>query len=200
MYSVEFGVKLKSPAGMSGSEPARPWQRWPTSAAKVTIADRTVTVEGGKNRLQFTHRPEVTVKIDDAGKNVLVERKENTRQARALHGLTRALIANMVEGVTKGFTRELEINGVGWGAKLQGKQVVLNVGFAQPRFVNIPDGVSVEVNGNKVKVTGADKQQVGQTAAAIRATRKPEPYNGKGVKYVEEQIIRKQGKAFAGGG
>lgn len=172
----------------------------PLDAAKVTIADRTVTVEGGKNRLQFTHRPEVTVKIDDAGKNVLVERKENTRQARALHGLTRALIANMVEGVTKGFTRELEINGVGWGAKLQGKQVVLNVGFAQPRFVNIPDGVSVEVNGNKVKVTGADKQQVGQTAAAIRATRKPEPYNGKGVKYVEEQIIRKQGKAFAGGG
>ena len=172
----------------------------PLDAAKVTIADRTVTVEGGKNRLQFTHRPEVTVKIDDAGKNVLVERKENTRQARALHGLTRALIANMVEGVTKGFTRELEINGVGWGAKLQGKQVVLNVGFTQPRFVNIPDGVSVEVNGNKVKVTGADKQQVGQTAAAIRATRKPEPYNGKGVKYVEEQIIRKQGKAFAGGG
>ena len=167
---------------------------------EVSVKGRDVNVKGPKGNLSITLRPEVEVAVEGSTACVTLNGSGAARAARAYHGLTRSLVNNMVEGVTKGFTRELEINGVGWGAKLQGKQVVLNVGFAQPRFVNIPDGVSVEVNGNKVKVTGADKQQVGQTAAAIRATRKPEPYNGKGVKYVEEQIIRKQGKAFAGGG
>lgn len=170
------------------------------SGAKVSIDGRTVVVEGGKSRLEYTHRPEVSVRLDDEGKNVLVERENDTRQAKAQHGLTRSLIANMVEGVTKGFTQELEIVGVGWNAQLKGKTVVLNVGYAFPREVEVPDGVNVEIQQNRIKVSGADKQLVGQTAAAIRAHRKPEPYNGKGIKYVDEQIIRKQGKAFAGGG
>lgn len=170
------------------------------SGAKVSIAGQTVTVEGGKTRLSFDFDRELAVELDDDGKNVLVTRVTETKKAKALHGTTRAIISNMIEGVTKGFSRELEVVGVGWNAQLQGKTVVLNVGYAHPRKVNVPDGVNVEIQQNKIKVTGPDKQLVGQTAAAIRSQRKPEPYNGKGIKYSDEVIIRKQGKAFAGGG
>ena len=168
--------------------------------AKVSIDKRTVTVEGGKSKLQFTFEPEIAVALDDDNKNILVTRTNETSRARALHGTTRAVIANMIEGVTKGYVRELEVVGVGWGAQLKGQTVVLNVGYAHPRIVSIPNGVTVEVQQQKIKVSGPDKQLVGQTAAAIRSQRKPEPYNGKGIKYVDEVIIRKQGKAFAGGG
>lgn len=167
---------------------------------KVSVAGTTVTVESGKNKLTFTHRPEVTVKFDAASKAAVITRNGDSREARALHGLTRALIANMVEGVTKGFTKELEINGVGWGAKLAGKKIALTVGYADTRECEIPDGVKVEVAANRIKISGADKQAVGQLAAAIRSQRPPEPYNGKGIKYIDEVIIRKQGKAFASGG
>ncbi len=167
---------------------------------KVTVAGRDITVESGSNKLQFTHRPEVSVRVDEAAKEVVVERKDDSRTAKALHGLTRALIANMIEGVTKGFVEELEVNGVGWNAKLQGQTVALSVGYADVRTVNVPAGVKVEINQNRIKISGADKQKVGQTAAEIRSHRKPEPYNGKGIKYVDEVIVRKSGKAFAGGG
>jgi len=170
------------------------------SAVKVAVNNRLVTVEAGGKKLTYTHRPEVTVTVDEAGKQVVVARRDDSRTARAMHGLTRALISNMITGVTTGFVRDLEINGVGWTAKLQGKKVVMNIGYADMREVEVPAGVTVEIAGNKIKVSGSDKQAVGQLAANIRAQRPPEPYNGKGIKYAEEVIIRKQGKAFAGGG
>ncbi len=168
---------------------------------KVNVGnDRTVTVESGSNRLSITHRPEVKVTVDEAEKQVVVERQDNERESRAFHGLTRSLIQNMITGVTTGFSKELEINGVGWTAQVQGQRVGMNVGYADTKYVPIPNGVTVDVQGNRVKVSGMDKQAVGQCAAQIRATRKPEPYNGKGVKYIDERIIRKAGKAFGGGG
>ena len=170
------------------------------SGVKVSIADRTVTVEAGSNRLSMVHRPEVTVHVDDKANAVIVEADDSIRVARAMHGLTRSLINNMVEGVSKGFTKELEIVGAGWSAKMQGMTVQLNVGYADTREVAIPSGVTVEVNpATRIKISGADKQAVGQIAAQIRAQRPPEPYNGKGIKYIDEQITRKQSKAFVGG-
>lgn len=172
----------------------------PLQAAKVSVAGRTVTVQGGKETLTLEHRPEVKVVVDEDAKQVVVTRENDSRQAKALHGLTRSLIANMIQGVTQGFTKELEVVGVGWNAKLQGKIVALNVGYADTRTVEVPAGVTVTIEGPRIKVTGPDKQLVGQVAAKIRAHRPPEPYNGKGIKYSDETIIRKQGKAFAGGG
>lgn len=167
---------------------------------KVSLNGRSVTVESGKNKLAMTHRPEVTVRLDDAAKSVVVERKGDGRVPRAMHGLTRALIANMIQGVATGYTKELEVNGVGWTARVQGKKIVLNIGYADPRELEIQDGVTVEVVQNRIKISGADKQKVGQLAAEIRAQREPEPYNAKGIKYVGEHIVRKSGKQFAGGG
>ena len=163
--------------------------------AKVDVKDRLVTVEAGRLRLTYTHQPQVNVKVE--GDAVIVKRHGDDRTAKAMHGLTRALINNMVIGVTKGFTRELEINGVGWTAQIQGNKIVLNVGYADAKEVALPAGVTVEVKANRISVSGADKQAVGHIAAQIRAQRPPEPYNGKGIKYVDEQIVRKQGKAFA---
>jgi len=167
---------------------------------KVAVHGCEVTVESGGNRLQFKHRPEVSVRVDEGAGQIVVERKDDTSVAKAMHGLTRSIVANMVEGVTKGFLKELEINGVGWNAKVQGNQVALNVGYADTRMVTIPGSVKVEVQQNRIKVIGPDKQLVGQVAAEIRSQRPPEPYNGKGIKYADEHIVRKQGKAFAGGG
>lgn len=169
-----------------------------TGSAKVSVNDRQIVVEAGSNRLSFVHRPEVNVVVD--GNDVVVTRINDTSVAKAMHGLTRAMVANMIHGVTKGFEKQLEIIGVGWQARVQGKKIMLDVGYADTREVMIPDGVTVEVQQNKITIKGADKQKVGQTAAVIRGQRKPEPYNGKGIKYVDEVIIRKQGKAFAGGG
>jgi len=166
----------------------------------VDIEDRRVVVTSGANRLMYTHRPEVTVCMDDDAKQVIVKRKDDTRAARAFHGLTRSLIANMVEGVSKPFSKELEITGVGWNAKVQGETLALSVGYADVRELVVPEGISVEVKGSHIKVEGIDKQAVGQFSANIRRQRPPEPYNGRGIKYVDEQIIRKQGKAFASGG
>ena len=163
----------------------------------VDVVDRAVTVEANGQRLNLTHRPEVTVRVD--GQAVIVERHGDDRTARAMHGLTRSLIHNMVVGVTDGFAKNLEIVGVGWSANLKGSTLELNVGYADTRVVKIPAGIKVEVNGLRLKISGCDKQAVGQVAAEIRAHRKPEPYNGKGIKYQDERIIRKQGKAFVGG-
>jgi large subunit ribosomal protein L6 len=167
------------------------------SGVKVTVQDRTVTVQGKGGTLTFQHRPEVTVRVEDNA--VVVERANDERKNRAFHGMTRALIANMVKGVTEGFAKELEIVGAGWNAQLQGNRLNLNVGHADTKVVEVPMGVTVEVQGPRIKVSGADKQAVGQTAAVIRGKRPPEPYNGKGIKYADEQITRKQGKQFAGG-
>ncbi|MEX0742633.1 MAG: 50S ribosomal protein L6 [Phycisphaeraceae bacterium] len=165
----------------------------------VTIQDRKVTVQGPKGTLEIEHRPEVTVQWEADESRVTVQRQDNSKPAKAYHGLTRALVANMVQGVTEGFKKELEISGVGWTARLQGKTLFLSVGYADVREVTIPDDVNVEVQGNKMTVTGVDRQAVGQVAATIRWHRPPEPYNGKGIKYSDEIIVRKEGKAFAGG-
>lgn len=169
------------------------------TAVKVAINGRHVTVESGNNKLCYLHRPEVTVKVDDNSRQIVIESIGESRTAKAMHGLTRALINNMVVGVSKGFTKELVINGVGWTAKVQGMKIALNVGYADTREVEIPADVQVVVQGNTIRISGPDKQQVGQLAATIRAVQPPEPYNGKGIKYADEQIIRKQGKALGSG-
>lgn len=165
----------------------------------VTVSGRTVTVKGAQGTLSYEHRPEITVKFDDKDKKVVVARGGDEKSDKAYHGLTRALINNMITGVTQGYKKELEVVGVGWTAKLQGKKLVLNVGFADPRELEIPAGVKCEVALPKITISGPDKQAVGEFAARVRAQRKPEPYNGKGIKYINETIIRKAGKAFAGG-
>jgi large subunit ribosomal protein L6 len=163
----------------------------------VNPAARTVNFEGPKGKLSMTYRPEVGVKLEGAIVEVtmdpaIVELGSN----RAFWGTTRALIATAVEGVLKGYEKKLEIVGVGWGAKVQGKKLVLTVGFANTLDVAIPDGVKVEVVQMMITVSGPDKQAVGEFASKCRAKRKPEPYNGKGIKYTTEVIQRKQGKAF----
>ena len=171
----------------------------PVGKAKVTISGQRVSAEGPKGKLELTVHPLISVKLD-AGE-VLVTRPDDERQSRALHGLTRALVANMVEGVTTGYSKALEIQGVGYKAELKGKVVVLSVGFAHPVTMPVPANVSVAVEGgNKISITGADKQAVGQFAAQLRKVRKPEPYKGKGIRYAGEAVKIKAGKAFAGAG
>ena len=164
---------------------------------KVSIADHVISVEGPLGKLSMTHRPEIGVAVDDDGKNVVATIGDKAAgNAYAYWGLTRALIQNMVVGVTKGYEKNLEVSGVGYTATVEGQRLKLNVGFAHPVMVDIPMGVDVKVDRQQVKVSGIDKQAVGQFAADVRARRKPEPYNGKGIKYADEQIRRKQGKQF----
>lgn len=163
----------------------------------VNAGTRTIDVQGPKGKLSFVHRPEV--KVAAAGNEVTCTVDKATidqGNTRAYWGLTRALVATAIDGVSKGYTEKLEVIGVGWGAKIQGKKVVLAVGYCDPVEVAIPDGVTAAVNGQLIEITGPDKQKVGQLAAQIRMQRKPEPYNGKGIKYQEEVIQRKKGKAF----
>ena len=160
---------------------------------------RTITTTGSKGTLTMVHRPEVDVVVADDNKQVLFTIDPDTvddSQVRAYWGLTRSLVNNMVEGVSKGYLIRLEVIGVGWGAKVQGQNVVLNVGFADPVNVPVPQGIDVKVEGSVITIEGIDKQVVGEFAASIRSKRKPEPYNGKGIKYQNEVIQRKQGKAF----
>lgn len=169
------------------------------SGVKVAVnaAARTVNLEGPKGKLSLKYRPEVGVKVDGSTLEVTMDPAiVDVGGNRAFWGTTRALIATGIEGVLKGYEKKLEIVGVGWGARVQGKKLVLTVGFANTLDVAIPDGVKVEVNQTMVTVSGPDKQAVGEFAAKCRAKRKPEPYNGKGIKYVDEVIQRKQGKAF----
>jgi large subunit ribosomal protein L6 len=167
----------------------------------VTVSGRTVAVEGPKGKLQVAHRPEVAVTYDESSRQIVVTRCDDQRQSRALHGLTRALVANMVTGVTKGFERTLEVVGVGYTARLQGRELGLTVGYADTRVLPLPEGVTVEVpSPTRIIVRGADKQAVGDFAARVRAVRKPEPYQGKGIRYAGEVVRRKAGKAFAGTG
>lgn len=167
---------------------------------KVAVSGRTVSVEGPKGTLTMEHRPEVQVRWDESEKKFHLGVDEGlaaeNRAIGAYWGTTRALLGNMVEGVTKGYEKKLEVVGVGWSAAVQGKNLSLKIGFANRIEVAIPQGVSVSVEKQLITITGADKQQVGHFAATVRAKRKPEPYNGKGIKYSGEVIQRKQGKAF----
>ena len=163
---------------------------------KVSLDGRCVSVEGPKGKLQWEHRPEVSVEIDEDGKQAVVKRFREDRVSRALHGLTRSLINNMVVGVKDGYEKRLQIVGVGYLAAVQGKQLQLRVGFANEVKKEIPDGLEVTCpDQTHVVVRGCDKQQVGEFAAEVRAVRKPEPYKGKGVRYQGEHIKLKPGKA-----
>jgi large subunit ribosomal protein L6 len=165
----------------------------------VSAADRRVSVKGPKGELHLQTRPEVVVQVGD--RDVRVAAVDGDRTARAFQGTTRALLASMVVGVTQGYQRKLEISGVGYQAVLEGKQLALSLGFNKPIKFPIPASVVIEVpNPTTILVKGCDKQQVGTVAAAIRKLRKPEPYKGKGIKYSDEIVRRKAGKAFASGG
>ena len=143
----------------------------------------------------YNHRPEVTVKIEDDGKSVVCTRSTEERETRAYHGLTRALIKNMMVGVTEGYEKKLEIQGVGYLGAVQGKTLQLRVGFANEVHKKIPDGLTVTCpDQTHIVIKGTDKQMVGQFAAEVRAVRKPEPYKGKGIRYEGEQVRRKAGK------
>jgi len=173
----------------------------PVGKAKVTVTDHRIAVEGPKGKLEITVHPAITVKLDNDKKELLVTRPDDEKQSKALHGLTRALLANMVEGVTNGYAKALEIQGVGYKAEMKGKALVLSVGYANTISVPIPAGVTVALDGpTKINVSGPDKQLVGQFASDVRRVRKPEPYKGKGVRYAGEVVKIKPGKAFAGAG
>jgi large subunit ribosomal protein L6 len=168
------------------------------AGVKVSVANRLVKVEGPKGKLEFEHHPNMTVKLD--GGVLTVTRPDDNRENRALHGLTRALVNNMVVGVTTGYQKRLKIEGVGYQAAMKGKAVELTVGFANRVVLDPPEGVTVAVpDPTTIVVTGADKQKVGQFAAEVRASKKPEPYKGKGVRYEGEVVRRKEGKSFAAG-
>ncbi len=163
---------------------------------KVSVDNQLITVEGPKGKLQFRHRAEVNVAVDDAGSSVVVSRDTDERTARELHGLTRAVVNNMIIGVKDGYEKKLEIVGVGYICAIQGKQLQLRVGFANELKKQIPDGLDVTCpDQTHIVVRGCDKQQVGQFAAEVRSLRKPEPYKGKGIRYQGEQVKIKAGKS-----
>ncbi|MDJ0722559.1 MAG: 50S ribosomal protein L6 [Desulfobacterales bacterium] len=163
--------------------------------AKVDIAlkDRLVTVKGSKGTLSRTIHADVDLQVDGNVVQVVIQNED--RKSRALQGLTRSLVNNMVTGVSTGFERVLEINGIGYRAEVKGQTLVLNLGYSNPVNFDLPKGVAAAVDRNTIiKLSGIDKEQLGQTAASIRKLRPPEPYKGKGIKYAEERIIRKAGK------
>ncbi len=165
------------------------------SGVKVDIADRKVTVEGKLGKLSFEHRPEVIVKVDEDAKELVCSRESNDRSDRAYHGLTRALLANMMVGVTEGYEKRLEIHGVGYLGAIQGDTLQLRVGFANEIHKKIPKELDVSLpDQTHITIKGTDKQKVGQFAAEVRAVRKPEPYKGKGIRYEGEHVRRKAGK------
>lgn len=163
----------------------------------VKIDGHTVTVKGAKETLSTKVHPSMSVSLKDS--EIIVSRPSDDKDDRSLHGLTRTLIYNMIVGVTSGYKKELEVNGVGYRAQLNGRDLVLNIGYSHPVVLTPPEGISLEVpNPNKIIVSGADKQKVGQFTAEIRGKRPPEPYKGKGIKYADEHIRRKEGKAGKG--
>ena len=163
----------------------------------VKLNGSEVTIKGPKGELKNTFNADINIAIE--GNEIIVTRPSDVKEHRALHGLTRTLIANMVEGVTNGFTKELEVNGVGYRVQKQGKNLVMNLGFSHQVIMEEIPGITIEVPApNKIVISGADKQMVGQFAAEVREKRPPEPYKGKGIKYVGEYIRRKEGKAAKG--
>ena len=169
----------------------------PNGVTVSTAAGRKLEVKGPKGQLALALRPEVDVKVEGGRVLVATTGSGGSREARAYHGMTRALVQCMVEGVTKGFEKVLEIQGVGWNAQAQGKQIVLNIGYCHPVSIPLPAGVAVQCpNPTTIVLTGADKQAVGEIAARIRRVRPPEPYKGKGIRYKGEFVRRKSGKSF----
>ena len=159
----------------------------------VSVADgNVVTVKGSKGTLERTFVPELTIEVKD--NEVIVTRPNDQKREKSLHGLTRTLIHNMVVGVSEGFTKTLEVNGVGYRAAKKGIKLTLNLGYSHPIEMEDPEGIETKVDGNKIIVSGISKEKVGQYAAEIREKRKPEPYKGKGIKYDYEVIRRKVGK------
>ncbi len=171
------------------------------AGVEVTIDGSTVTVKGPKGELSRTVHS--NMKVEKDGDSIVVTRPNDDKQNRSLHGLTRSLIANMVHGVNEGYSKELEINGIGYRAQMQGKELVMNIGYSHPVTMVAPEGIEIEVlsptSPAKLRISGADKQKVGQFAANVREKRPPEPYKGKGIKYADEVIRRKEGKAGKGG-
>lgn len=165
------------------------------SGVDVKINGSRITVKGPKGELEYTFSPDMEITLDNG--EILVKRPSDSRVMRSLHGTTRALIENMVSGVTDGFEKELTLVGVGYRANLQGNTLVLNVGYSHPVEIEPPEGITFEVGekSQQVIIRGVDKQVVGQVAADIRKVRPPEPYKGKGIRYVDERIRRKAGKA-----
>ena len=167
------------------------------NGVKVDVSGCKVAVEGPLGKLQWEHRPEISVTLNGKDKQIVVTRRDEERQSRALHGLSRALIQNMVVGVTQGYEKRLEIHGVGYLGAIAGQTLQLRVGFANELQVPIPQGLDVSCPDQQhILIRGIDKQMVGQFAAEVRALRKPEPYKGKGIRYMGEQVRRKQGKAM----
>ena len=159
----------------------------------TTLEGRSITVKGPKGELAFVANDEVTLAQENG--EIVVSPIDESKDARSKWGMTRTMVANMIEGVTKGYERKLEINGVGYRAQMQGKAIKLALGFSHDVVHELPDGVSAQVTKpTEIVLTGIDKQQVGQVAANIREYRPPEPYKGKGIKYAEERIVRKEGK------
>jgi len=179
------------------------------SGVKIEFAGQAVKVSGPKGSLELKRNLAINVKLDDSGKKIIVENsKPDSRLERAMYGTTRALLNNMVAGVSKGFEKKMEIYGTGYNVKEQGGKLILTVGFANPAEVKIPKSVKVVIEipatkGNdtpaKFTITGYDKQELGQFAAEVRKVRPPEPYQGKGIRYGGEHVRRKAGKAFASG-
>ena len=167
------------------------------AGVEVKTDGHTVTVKGPKGTLTETFNSRMTVKVE--GSEILVTRPTDDKDDRALHGLTRTLVHNMVIGVTEGYKKELEVNGVGYRAQKQGKNLVMNLGFSHQVIVPEVDGITIDVpNPNLIVISGPDKQQVGQFAAEVREKRPPEPYKGKGIRYAGEYVIRKEGKTGKG--
>ena len=169
---------------------------------KVSVAGREISVEGPKGKLKYEMPSGITAEVNEAEQQLLTKRDLDTKMRKALHGLARSLVRNMVVGVSEGFSKSLEAIGVGYNVKLQGKELVLQIGFCHPVKFPVPEGIEIEIaratNPARLIVRGIDKQLVGQVAANIRAIRPPEPYLGKGIKYTDEVIRRKAGKAFVG--
>lgn len=167
------------------------------AGVEVKLDGAKVIVKGAKGTLEHTVVGDIKVAIE--GNEVIVTRPNDEKENRSLHGLTRTLIANMIEGVSKGYTKELDVIGVGYRVAKQGKDLVMNLGFSHQVVMSETDGITIEVpNPNKIIISGADKQAVGQFAAEVRKKRPPEPYKGKGIRYVDEHVRRKEGKAGKG--
>jgi len=168
----------------------------PSSVKTSLESDGLLHIEGGKGKLSW--RPHAMMKLTVENDTITVVRQNDTREARSLHGLTRTMIANMIKGVTDGFERKLEVHGVGYRAEVKGRELHLALGFSHPVHFLIPQGIDIKVEDRtKITLTAIDKQQLGQAAAKIRAYRPPEPYGGKGVRYSDEVVRRKEGKSGA---
>lgn len=166
---------------------------------EITLSGHHIKIKGPKGELEMNYDPSIKVSKDDQG--IHIKRNSDEPNVRSLHGLTRALIANMITGVLSGFSKRLEIIGVGYRAQISGKKLTLNLGFSHPVELNVPEGLTAEMDKeakNTLVISGINKQLVGQFAANIRSFRPPEPYKGKGIRYTDEYVVRKAGKSAAG--